>query len=313
MRFLKVLIFTILATKFASADIPVFMSTESRFASGILPIEKLGTNRLDSKSQEWAKVTWKTTETSKTGWVLKRHLKSVPDSSDWSVTVPNQLAVRILPQMNADIIEILPKLTPVQSIQNVIIKWNLSWTKEHGSVWWNNKEELPEPIEINKPKILSSEEIFKREIYDMASHPHNENIKIVSAKGVFLTRDNQSWQKIAFFENQNLPVIFSANGTLFVGQYKSEDVGKNFTFTFKWDVIASKVIQHLKKSPHTIRLLSYEPHPENSQHLLMQLNIGYKKRVKLFSEDDGLNWEVYHTPAAFSLLQNPVTYTDLQR
>src|SRR5690606_27209355 len=139
-------------------------------------------------------------------------------------------------------------------------KWNLSFQKKHGFVWWVNTLEL-KTLQVTIPstgKELTTAELLSRKLFDMASHPENPNFQVASSRGVFLTENGQTWQSIDQFKKNNLPVVFSSKGTLFVGAYRSEDNGRTFTPILRWDHVASQVINTTRNSPSSLRILELD-------------------------------------------------------
>lgn len=142
----------------------------------------------------------------------------------------------------------------------------------------------------NTQNTWSFADLLKRKLYDLASFPQNPSIIIASSSGIFLTSNGKSWHKLTSFGDNNFPVLFSTKGTLFVGGYRSDDFGKSFKPLYKWDTLASLIIQATKQSPYTVRVEKWE---EYENHLIMTVDVGNSTNVRLLSKDDGATWSAY--------------------
>lgn len=283
-------------------EIPFYRALESTYPSGQTDIERLNRTTLSKKTQDWVQIEWESAfGVLQQGWLPKEELKTSEklslqldsqSASGWRLTSQKKSTVHKLPQAQSPGFATLEKLTPVRIIGEHQTVWALSFEKSHGFVWWIDTDELNlyQVTIKSKPQEVTTADIFKRKLYDLSSHPEDINFQVASSEGIFLTRDGKFWSPIARFNKSNLPVVFSAKGTLFVGGFRSLDDGQTFTPTLRWDRIASQVIRTTKKNPGPLKILDLENFESS---VLMTLGIGAQNTVKLISKDEGLNWEIF--------------------
>lgn len=112
--------------------------------------------------------------------------------------------------------------------------WSHGLHPHHGPICWKMRNESESPLSLT--------EIKKRRIYSVAHPPDREHPVLLSADGIFFSKDGVTFKKIPQFFNQNWPVGIDPKGYLYVGYKKShpdfldfhpfirpEDLSKLFT------------------------------------------------------------------------------------
>ncbi|MFN7824575.1 MAG: hypothetical protein ACK5P6_04355 [Pseudobdellovibrionaceae bacterium] len=172
-------------------------------------------------------------------------------------------------------------------------KWNISEVKGHGTVFWRAPSGQPSEIS-RKPQFISTEVILKKPIYSVAVHPTQPQTALVSADGVFLTRDGQNWEELKDFKNQNVPVAISQDHEFFVGNLRSRNQGKSFLPFFQFERIATLISETQRGvSPRQLKISSLEILPENR--IRMTIDSGTQKIPLMAKRDSFLiqKWDVY--------------------
>ncbi len=153
------------------------------------------------------------------------------------------------------------------------------------------KDNIPAPDLYFNKKSWTSDELFNRTIFDIATSSRVKNLMFASAGGVFKsTTGGKLWEKIEVFENNNLPIAVSKNGTVYIGQYKSVDNGVSFVPYIKWD-LALKAIQYQGVSNVgllSINNISFLNDEENTFKLDLQLE--NNKKASIITHDGGSSW-----------------------
>ncbi|MFK8137013.1 MAG: hypothetical protein AB8E15_01520 [Bdellovibrionales bacterium] len=111
--------------------------------------------------------------------------------------------------------------------------WYQSYIAKHGRVFWISK-----PI---SKKSYRLEDLLKKDVYDMGSSPVSSKIKFVAADGIYASYNGIDFKKLGRFNNLNLPIEFSKNGNLFIGNLVSFNQGKDFKSIFSWTDIHNKI------------------------------------------------------------------------
>lgn len=160
-------------------------------------------------------------------------------------------------------------------LKKEIRRWNQSILGDHGNVWWQNIQ----TDSIHSALILlTREELVGRKIYDQTQHP---KISLVSADGIFLSTDGESWKLLKQFGELNYPVTIGPRNTLVVGDQLSFDEGKTFQNYLRWDQVAMQAQKILRHPPKHLRLQSVKPMGHSS--LNLAIDTGYKTLVFEFN------------------------------
>lgn len=162
----------------------------------------------------------------------------------------------------------------VTLVRKELRRWHQSIMPNHGNVWWQKPEESRTEL---APIILSREELAGRSIYDQTP-PMNKygtpKSALVSADGIFFSRDGETWTLLKQFGESNHPVTIGPRNTLIVGDQLSFDEGKTFQSYLRWDQIAQISQSILKHAPKHLRLSAVQTYGRSS--LKFDVDTGYK-------------------------------------
>lgn len=124
----------------------------------------------------------------------------------------------------------------VQIEEALAHKWNESYVKGHGLIWWKTDlKNTPKSL-----KTITTAELLKKNLTGI-SYDSKQKKGLASASGIYQTRDGKNWSKLDFFGNQDWPVLIHSSGVWFVGSYKSSDEGESFQPFLKWSEIVKKM------------------------------------------------------------------------
>ena len=172
-----------------------------------------------------------------------------------------------------------PAYSKVGLIKKQLRRWHQSALPKHGNVFWQK----PDVIANSHAIILTSEELNLRRIFDRSTNSPSTNDKIktgprtpalVSADGIFLSTDGETWHLLQQFGELNHPVTLGPRNTLVVGDQLSFDNGKTFQSYLRWDQIALQSQNILKHPPKHLRLRSVKT--KNRTSLEVDIDTGYK-------------------------------------
>ncbi len=171
------------------------------------------------------------------------------------------------------------------------LRWGYATLSDLGGIWWPMHELAEEEKNHAVKEELTTSELFKRKLFDMASSPAVNSLKFASAQGIYRTTDGRKWTKIPQFHDKNFPIAISSSGIVFVGPYLSEDHGETFEQWIRWD----KLIAALKRYPNLSaqKIQIHEIHPEDSEgkKVKLKLGIGEEYLVTVVTNDQGQTWE----------------------
>lgn len=162
-------------------------------------------------------------------------------------------------------------------------KWNQSLLENHGPVWWQE----PNLKKMNEsPIFITTEELQSRTIFSKAKPALSKNLSIVSANGIFLSKDNSVWKHLSQFGEDNHPVAIGPKNTLIVGDQISFDEGKTFQNYLRWDQIALQAQTSLNHPPQHLKLHTINFVAPNS--LEIQIETGYKMLIFKFNTTNNI-------------------------
>lgn len=165
--------------------------------------------------------------------------------------------------------------------------WNQSLIPGHGLVWWKKPD--PQPVEKNKIH-LHIDEILKKEVYSISSHPKEPKKSIISIPdGVFITEDGVNWSLINQFKNYRGPVYYYNDNLIFVGSYRSIDHAKTFEQFINVKSISSAIENKLGFLPQSVKIKKINSHSPSK--ILIDVDTGFKT-LQLQSMIYEQNWEV---------------------
>lgn len=169
--------------------------------------------------------------------------------------------------------------------------WNVSRLSGHGEVFWKKKTNSiisAEPI-----KGITNDQILEREIFSVSFAAKDSNFGIISAGGIFLTTDGKNWTQLKQFQNQNHPVLITAEGDLLVGSMRSQNKGKSFESFIKWEAVARLIEEQTKAPPKQLKISSLDLSSANV--LKVQVDTGHKKMIlaSRLTQNSENKWELY--------------------
>lgn len=164
--------------------------------------------------------------------------------------------------------------------------WNQSFLQGHGLVWWKSPS-------FNKAKNevkLDIDEILKKEVYSISSHPKDPKKSIIStSEGVFLTNNGQDWLRLDQFKNYRGPVYYYNDNMIFVGSHRSTNLGKSFEQFINVNSVSSVITSRLGYSPQAVKIKKIKS--TGPSKIAIDVDTGYKV-LKLQSMIYNQNWEV---------------------
>lgn len=167
--------------------------------------------------------------------------------------------------------------TRVNIVKKELRKWHQSLLPNHGNIWW----QIPDPtlkvsnIILTKEELLSRQIAFESSRHDQkASDPKSNYSALVSADGIFYSKDGETWALLDQFGEANHPVAIGPRNTLVVGDQISLDEGKTFQSYLRWDQIAHESHKILNHAPKQLSLLKVKT--QSPTNIEVQIDTGYK-------------------------------------
>lgn len=168
----------------------------------------------------------------------------------------------------------------------VVENWNQSYLQGHGLIWWKTPSFQKAKNEIR----LNIDEILKKEVYSISSHPKDPKKSIISiSDGVFLTQDGQNWSRLEQFKNYRGPVYYYNDNMIFVGSYRSTNLGKSFEQFINVNSVSSVISNRLGYSPQAVKIKKIKS--SGPSKIAIDVDTGYKV-LKLQSMIYNQNWEI---------------------
>ena len=201
--------------------------------------------------------------------------------------------LRSAPVPYADVIGHIQSGEKLKLLESAVVQWGSAFINGMGWMWWpisdENRGEV-DPVS-GEPKIhLSIEQVRARKIFDQVQSPSIPLLRLVSADGIFLTRDGEQFLQIDQFKGRNFPLAVAPQGTIFVGPYISEDHGETFEQWIRWDRLVSS-IPHSGKQIRQLQLLSVKPQDAFGRTVELELGFGHSTgRLRLVTKDQGQTW-----------------------
>lgn len=107
------------------------------------------------------------------------------------------------------------------------------------------------------PAVMSTQEMFRRPLFDIAADPRSPERKLASAQGIFLqVAEKQGWRRLESWKDEDHPVLINPKGQLFVGTRRSVDGGVTFHDVVAWDEILSQVVAVTHRPLEKVRVVS---------------------------------------------------------
>ncbi len=228
----------------------------------------------------------------RTGWVRRAHLilrDDVPANAVLALRSALPLRKESVPF--ADPNGKAAYLETLTLLDSRLEDWGRVALRDDGEVWWPMNERILEPGEAApRPVLLTTAELFRRKIFDMASLQGPKTLQIAAANGIFRTWDGKTWQRVDLFRDQNHPLAIAPAGRLFVGPYVSEDDGRTFREYIRWDNLVRTIRLRWELNEHKVRILEVKPNDAKGTRIELALDIGLKNKVHVLSDDDGRTW-----------------------
>ena len=145
-----------------------------------------------------------------------------------------------------------------------------------------------------KPQtVMTTHQLFDRKLFDVAS---TKGLMLASAKGIFKSYNGNLWQRLAFFEDKDFPLAISPEGKIYIGPYRSTDLGKTFQQYIRWDFVFDVLKSNGIHAVSELRIKDIEFLNHNAKKLRLTLNIGRDgsqkmKLAKIISYDEGMTWQ----------------------
>lgn len=181
-----------------------------------------------------------------------------------------------------------PRRAHAEIIKTDATVWAVSRIEGHGDVWWKQKS-LFTAESLDGSESLNTEELLKRDVFSYAFTGTKKLEGLVSAKGIWKTKDGIRWHKISEFGDQDLPVAIHSQGLWFVGSSKSSDQGQTFEPFIRWDSLTRTIEATLHRSPRYVKIQKIEPLGEHTVQIQVDTGI---RRLTLRSSLDSLTWQL---------------------
>ncbi len=238
------------------------------------------------------------------GYVPKADVWTAGDLGESGVRACVSLApLRKEPLPYAELIRSLSFSATLSAVKSSVLKWGHAFTREQGDVWWPMTDAIDlrsevASIEKMKPtsevkEKISTADLFKRKIFDMASSRAMPTLKFASANGVYRTTDGVQWTRIPLFKEQNYPIAVAKNGSIFVGPYVSDDHGETFQQWIKWDSLVSSLEARADISAQNLRIVEIKPEDAQGHRVTLRLNVGLDNPVRVATDDQGASWRSF--------------------
>ena len=198
--------------------------------------------------------------------------------------------LRSAPLPFADVVKPLRLAAKLKIIGHRSLRWGRSPLKDLGEIWWPMADESDESSPNANRERLTTNQLFKRKIFDMAASPAIPALKFVSAEGVFRTNDGREWTRIPLFENKNYPIAIAGDGQIFIGPYMSDDHGETFQQWIRWDRLVAK-LRHVPSSGG-LRILEVKPIDAAGLKVVVKLDVGLSDPVHVQTTDQGQSWQM---------------------
>ncbi len=198
-------------------------------------------------------------------------------------------ALRSAPLPYADLVRSLSANADLRILATRSLRWGQANIRDIGDIWWPITDEAEEAEAAALRERMTTSQIFKRKIFDMASSPAMPALKFVSAEGVFRTSDGREWTRIPIFQDKNYPIAIAGGGSIFIGPYLSDDHGETFQQWIRWDILIS-TLKKLTSAPRGLQILEIRPQDAAGRRVILKLNVGLESPVLVITDDQGISW-----------------------
>ena len=206
----------------------------------------------------------------------------------WLGTMADEVSLFQEPSTSSEVITQLKPWTPMIQQNMVEQTWTQSQIRELGPVWWQSKD-IP-------TTIPSSLEIAQKDIQKSLVNPLFNHIRFASTfgamEGLYRTQDGKNWFPIRGFSQRSPVFTVSKDGVLFVDDKVSFDNGEHFTPYVHWGAIFEALKRHRLSTVQNTKIRNIETLNGSSQQLIVELDVGLKNPLKLYTADRGQSWTV---------------------
>lgn len=176
--------------------------------------------------------------------------------------------------------------------QNTIEQtWTQSQVKDIGPVWWQSRD-----IPNTAPTSL---EIAHSEIQKLIINPVFNHIQFASAQGensgLYRSQDGKNWFPLRGFSQRTPVFTVSKDGILFVDDKMSFDNGEHFSTYVHWGALFEALKRQKMVTVQNTKIKNIETLNHTSQQLVLELDVGLKDTVKVYTADRGETWTVLNT------------------
>ncbi len=226
------------------------------------------------------------------GFLLRNEVITASDLGKTGAHALNDLtALRSAPLPYSHLSRHIHHAHPLKIIGSQTLRWGLARLSESGEVWWPITNEASDiEREIAHRESISTNDLFRRKIFDMASSPAIPSLKFVSAQGVFRTIDGKEWTKIPVFQDKNYPIAIAGLGSIFVGPFVSDDHGETFQQWIRWDTLVASMKRIRHVSPKQLQIQEIRPEDPAGRRVVLKLSVGTEALIKLVTDDQGRSW-----------------------
>lgn len=200
---------------------------------------------------------------------------------------PQTLALKSPSQKNSTTSPV-PFLAQLKGVEVLNLKWGQATVEGHGNVWWiTNLDETP-----SKSESIRFVDLKKRGIFQIVTHPFKPSIRFASANGLFRTEDGINWERLSFIGEENQPLAISKRGVLFVGNYKSNDLGNSFEPYLRFENILRALSHSQAQNPKKLSITELKLPTKDDKVIRLKVNMGKETPVWIQSTNSGADWKV---------------------
>lgn len=159
--------------------------------------------------------------------------------------------------------------------------WAASKSKDLGTVWWQV------PADRNKTQLTK---LSLSTLKKIKENPIYKHIKVAAAKGLYRSIDGVHWKPLQGFQGYNPPFTYAKDGVLFVEDKVSFDNGEHFTPFVFWENLLRTLRENQRGIKKDVKILNIETANNSSQQLILELDIGSSRSVKMYTSNRGQTW-----------------------
>lgn len=225
--------------------------------------------------------------------------------SHLAIASHSQAEIYDQPSVESDLIDRLSHLQPVKIVDREVVQWGQARVKNHKTIWWQVasnplrnllQETSPTPEAITSHslsrKTLTTEALFSRKVFDIATSPTVPNLMFASAKGLFRTVDGKTWSAIELFKNDDHPIAIAKDGTIYVGSFRSDDQGNTFQNYIRWEKLITLIHSQIHREPKELRIEKIRVSGNKNNIIELSVRTDHPNPIKLISDNQGHTWSL---------------------